>query len=168
MKRHQFLLVDWHSSVKLTSVQQQKLKTWLNLASIVTEQLVQKGLVLGKVNSLSVSLLICGEKRIRQLNREHRQKDKVTDVLSFPAHEDLRKKKAQGEIFLGDLAICFPQARRQARKFKIGEWDEFIHLFYHGLLHLAGYDHEVSAKEEKVMQDWEDLALELSSRMKKK
>jgi probable rRNA maturation factor len=152
----------------LSPAQIKKLKLWIDLASEVVEKLIHKDLLPGKINSLSISLLICGEKRIRDLNREYRQKDKVTDVLSFPIHENLRTTFNRGDLFLGDLAICFPRARKQAREFKIGEWDEFIHLFFHGILHLMSYDHEVSEKEELLMQDWEDKALDLFSKLKKR
>jgi len=102
------------------------------------------------------------------LNREFRNKDKVTDVLSFPAHEHLRGDHSlEKELFIGDLAICASQARRQSQKFKISFMDEFIHLFFHGMIHLLGYDHEISAKEEKIMQRWEELALKKFSAVKK-
>lgn len=132
------------------------------------EKLVKKSLIKSSPQVLRVSLLLCGDSRIKMLNREYRGKDKVTDVLSFPAHESLRKSDAGKEIFLGDLAICWPQNKRQAQKFKISSMDEFIHLFFHGVLHLMGYDHEVSQKEEKIMQSYEDLALELFSKEKRK
>src|SRR5690606_12682401 len=128
-------------------------------ASEVLETLWDKKIIsVKKPKVLHVSLLICGEAKIKELNREYRGKDKVTDVLSFPAHEDLRKSRLEtDELFLGDLAICHQQTKRQAREFKIGYFDEFIHLFFHGVIHLMGYDHEISLKEEKLMEKWEQI-----------
>ncbi|HXH75826.1 MAG TPA: rRNA maturation RNase YbeY [Bacteriovoracaceae bacterium] len=162
MKKHPFLQVEYQSTVKLSPADEQKLKLWLSHASQVAEKLASEGLTPKKITSLKVSLLICGDTRIKVLNRDHRNKDKVTDVLSFPSNEPF----VFGP-FLGDMAICMPQAKRQAKEFKIGIWDEFIHLFFHGLLHLIGYDHEISLAEEKKMQKWEDRALELFSKKRK-
>lgn len=102
---------------------------------------------------------------MRTINREHRGKDKVTDVLSFPAQSSLRTSKnldwiQAGELSLGDLVISLPQAQRQAREFKLTVEEEMVHLFIHGFLHLMGYDHELSSKEEKLMEGLEAKLLE--------
>jgi probable rRNA maturation factor len=72
------------------------------------------------------------------------------------------------EIFLGDLAICHRKIIEQARDFDITYWDEFIHLVIHGMIHLMGYDHEISPTEERIMQEWENVSLNLFSKIKKK
>lgn len=169
MKRHSFLHVDYHSTVKLTSAQEKQIQRWLSLSEQVLEELLKKNIIrIKSVSRVEISLLICGDARIRELNRQCRKKDKVTDVLSFPAHENLRKSfYTESTLFLGDLAICHPQTKRQAKKFNIGYGDEFIHLFFHGLIHLMGYDHEISEKEEKIMQKWEEEALKKFSEIKK-
>lgn len=173
MNRHQLLEVDINSSVKWSPSELKQMKTWLKRASIVLEKLMEEGLVKGSgPNKIRVSLLLCGDHRIKKINNDFRAKNKITDVLSFPSADDLfqawQKETFAGELFLGDLAICIPQARRQAQKFNIGFWDEFVHLFFHGLLHLWGYDHERSSREEKVMQKWEDRAMEILSTLKVK
>jgi probable rRNA maturation factor len=94
---------------------------------------------------------------MRQTNKIHRGKDKTTDVLSFPAQDNLRTSKAfdwsaPGELPLGDLLISLPVARKQARRFNLPLETEVVHLFFHGFLHLLGYDHELSTAEEKLMQ----------------
>ncbi len=88
------------------------------------------------------------EEEIRRLNRMYRDKDKVTDVLSFPSG-DL-------PIFghLGDVLICYPQAERQAKE-EAGQAGEDISLeladlLVHGILHLLGYDHELPAEAEEM------------------
>lgn len=109
-----------------------------------------------KADLISINLSFCGLQKIRQLNKTYRQKDKVTDVLSFPGYEDLRKAKYQdfihSEIDLGDIVICAKQALKQASDHNIDFYSEAVHLFIHGLLHLLGFDHELSLKEEKLME----------------
>lgn len=170
MKKQQFLTVDYITTVKLTPVEKRTISKWLSIAGLVLQELFNDKIIPVKgVAELHVSLLICGDSRIRQLNLEHRGKDKVTDVLSFPAHEDLRKKNATMPVlFLGDLAICHHQTRRQAREFSITYFDEFIHLFFHGIIHLLGFDHEVNIREQKLMEKWEKEALDRFTEIKKK
>lgn len=170
MKRHSFLQIDYHSSVKLSASEERQLKSWLQIAGAVVEDLFKKKIIKTKnLKSAQVSLLICGDAKIRQLNSLHRSKDKVTDVLSFPSFDGLRVNEFRDpELFLGDLAICFPQTKRQAKEFKIPVMDEFIHLFFHGIIHLLGFDHEISLKEEKLMEKWESEALDLFSKIKNK
>jgi len=169
MKKHPFLVVDYQSSVKLLASEERQLKKWLSFASPVVEELLHKKIISSKsIKSIQVSLLICGELRIKKLNQEFRQKNKVTDVLSFPNHEDLRKTNfTDSNLFLGDLAICHQKVKSQAKQFEISYMDEFIHLFFHGLIHLFGYDHELSKKEEEIMQRWEKIALDRFSQIKK-
>jgi probable rRNA maturation factor len=169
MKKHPLLTIDYHSTVKLTALEQRKIQEWLDVAGVVVGKLFAKSVIPAKVFKIQLSLLICGEDRIRKLNKTYRHKDKVTDVLSFPANENLRgAKKVAPALFLGDLAICHQQAKRQAKKFKISYMEEFIHLFFHGALHLLGYDHELSLKEEKLMLQWEEEALRIFSELKVK
>lgn len=171
MKKHPFLQVELQSSVKLKAQDLKKLNLWLNLASITLERLQQEKILKFSASSVRVSVLLCGDSKMKALNSQHRGKDKVTDVLSFPNHENLRsiqKNPDDSELFLGDLAICHPQVIRQAREFNISYFDEWIHLLFHGLIHLMGFDHELSAKEEKLMQKWEDRALSIFSEEKKR
>lgn len=163
------LLTEFRSTARLSPRDRARLKHTLGLISEVFEELLAASLIPHREGQdYEVSLLICGDNRIRDLNRDHRNKDRPTDVLSFPSHENLRKiSRAEDSVFLGDIAISIPTARRQAKKYKITVWDEFIHLYLHGLFHLLGYDHEVSEREEKIMQDWEDRALTLFSDKKK-
>ena len=169
MKKHSFLTVELVTTVKLTASEKKKILTWLTIAGESLQELFKNKIIPGRgVRELQVSLLICGDARIRELNRTFRQKDKTTDVLSFPAHESLRTMKQLPEtLFLGDLAICHAVTKRQAKEFNISYFDEFIHLFFHGIIHLLGYDHEISLKEEKLMQKWEDEALMRFSEKKK-
>jgi len=90
----------------------------------------------------SVSVLLAGDEEIRRLNREFRGKDKATDVLSFPAGESAGRTK-----IAGDLAISVETAARDAEKRGHSLDLELRVLLLHGILHLAGYDHETDAGE---------------------
>jgi probable rRNA maturation factor len=85
-----------------------------------------------------VSVLLTTDSAVRRLNRRFRGIDKPTDVLSFPSEALPRG----GEKIAGDLAISVPTARRQAIEQGHGVSAEIKVLMLHGLLHLAGYDHE--------------------------
>ena len=122
------------------------LKDLKSLLKIFEKEFKFKG-----ISQLEMSLTLCGKKRIQSLNRIHRKKDKTTDVLSFPVHDLYLKKKLLGYIGLGDIFICLDVAQSQAKEFNISVREEIIHLFVHGFLHLLGYDHEISKKEEKKM-----------------
>jgi probable rRNA maturation factor len=78
--------------------------------------------------------LIAGDAEVRRLNRDFRKQDHATDVLSFPS--------AQSLGFLGDVAISFQQARRQAAAYGHPVGREVEILMLHGVLHLLGMDHE--------------------------
>src|SRR3984885_4107261 len=78
--------------------------------------------------------LITSDVELRRLNREFRQQDYATDVLSFPSRQTLG--------FLGDIAISFQHARRQAEEYKHTVGKEIEILMLHGVLHLLGMDHE--------------------------
>jgi probable rRNA maturation factor len=92
-----------------------------------------------------VSVLLTTDRRIRQLNRQFRGKDKATDVLSFPAARESERRGP--ENLAGDLAISVATARKQARACGHSLATEIKVLMLHGLLHLAGYDHETDAGE---------------------
>ncbi len=106
-----------------------------------------------------VSVTFVEPEEIRRLNREYRNVDRVTDVLSFPQFADLEEEVPEvGEICLGDVVICKDRAAEQAEEFGHSFEREIIYLFVHSILHLLGYDHEeeddkkqMRAREEAVM-----------------
>jgi probable rRNA maturation factor len=85
-----------------------------------------------------VSVLLCGDARMRRLNREFRKIDRPTDVLSFPAGDP---------AFLGDVAVDVPYAARQAGRRGHSLEREVKLLLAHGVLHLLGHDHETDQGE---------------------
>jgi len=92
----------------------------------------------GAPKERGVSVLLCGDARMRGLNRSWRRKDTPTDVLSFPSTESHT---------LGDVVIDVPYAARQARARGHGAAREVQVLLAHGVLHLLGHDHETDAGE---------------------
>jgi len=85
-----------------------------------------------------VHVLITGDARLRDLNRQYRNVDRETDVLSFPDGDVL----PSGLTLLGEIAISLDTARRQAEELGHGEVRELAELALHGVLHLIGYDHD--------------------------
>lgn len=115
------------------------------------EQVVQKALQEHNLpGSAEVSVMLCDNETIKDINREWRSLDKATDVLSFPLHEGLRDGKniADEEFLLGDIIISLERAGEQAQEFGHSLQREILYLFVHGLLHLLGYDH--SEDEERL------------------
>lgn len=117
----------------------------------------------------NLNLLLVDRDQIQEMNKTYRNKDKVTDVLSFPQYENLRGGSYQilaPEEELGDIIICYDVCRTQANEHSISFREEFLHLAVHGFLHVCGYDHEISESEEKLMEELEEKLL-LSMKKKK-
>lgn len=89
------------------------------------------------VNQLSI--LLTDDAEIKRLNRRFRKKDKSTDVLSFSQLEGVINPN---NTLLGDIVISLETTKRQAGAFKVSSERELLRLLIHGILHLAGYDHE--------------------------
>lgn len=100
------------------------------------------------VEDSELSILLCDDSTIRELNRRYRKKNRATDVLAFPMQEGPGPQFAQG--LLGDVVISLPTARRQAAAHDRAIVDEVTFLLAHGLLHLLGHDH-ATARQEREM-----------------
>ena len=108
------------------------------------ERLVRKAAraALGaRVKSLTVAL--SDDRRVRALNKRDRQKDKPTNVLSYPSGE---------KAFLGDVVLARQTVWREAREQKKAPADHLAHLVVHGTLHLLGHDHETSDADAERME----------------
>ena len=111
---------------------------------------------------ISVDLLLTGDAEVRALNREWRGKDKPTNVLSFPMLEraELLALAAEGPPeLLGDIALALETCTREATEKGLSLEHHTAHLIIHGLLHLAGYDHETSPADARAMETLEINAL---------
>ncbi len=102
-----------------------------------------------------ISVTFVEAEEIRELNRDYRDTDRVTDVLSFPQFDDLNELPEVGELCLGDVVICKDRAAEQAEEFGHSFEREIIYLFTHSILHLLGYDH-MEEEEKKEMREREE------------
>lgn len=131
------------------------------------EETLRKALdVAAKMHALSpqteVDITIVDDVEIHELNKQYRNVDRPTDVLSFALDEGEDEPEIideQGEHLLGDIIISAETAARQAEEFGHGITREIVYLAVHGLLHLLGYDHMVEAdkvemrtEEEKILR----------------
>ncbi len=114
-------------------------------------------------DSAEISVSFVDNDQIREMNRQYRDKDSVTDVLSFPmgenGHYDVNHET--GAKILGDIVISVPKAMEQAKTYGHTLEREMGYLTAHSMLHLLGYDHEdgglarvrMREKEERVMRE---------------
>jgi len=106
--------------------------------------------VMEKVNLFGeITILFCGEKKIKELNKKYRNIDRKTDVISFPY-------KNSGE-FLGDIAICPQVAFENSKNYGVSFDAELKKLIVHSILHLLGYDHhndkgKMARKEKSILK----------------
>ncbi len=113
---------------------------------------------------LSASILFTSDAEVRALNREWRGKDKPTNVLSFPmlTRAQLLALAPEGPPeLLGDIALAHETCAREADEKAIPIEDHTAHLIVHGLLHLAGHDHETSPLDAAAMEALEIKTLAL-------
>lgn len=111
---------------------------------------------------ISANITVVGRQKIRELNNQFRQVDRVTDVLSFPLYEkdeiyDLSSEN-ENVVDIGDIVICKSRALEQAKEYGHSFEREFCFLALHGLLHLLGFDH-IEKSDEKVMFSLQDRIL---------
>ncbi len=119
---------------------------------------------------LAVELVFVDEEEIKTLNKQLRNTDKVTDVLSFPTldgikGEPLKKKEhafdldESGNLLIGSIAICQKRAEEQAEEYGHSLERELHYLTVHGIMHCLGYDHETE-EEKTEMREQEEKILD--------
>lgn len=134
---------------------------WADLAERAAQATAQVAPELAN-GRLSASLLFTSDAAVQTLNREWRTKDRPTNVLSFPmlAREKLLGLAADGPPeLLGDIALAAETCIREAAEHAVTLDARAAHLIVHGLLHLAGHDHETSPAEAAAMEALETKAL---------
>ena len=111
-----------------------------------------------------VSLLLCNDEDMRVMNKIHRGIDKATNVLSFPADDDMHRTgdMPADEVTIGDIAIAAETVKRESSETGVSACDHLLHLFTHGVLHLLGYTHE----EDIPAAEMEGLEIDLLAQMK--
>ena len=110
-----------------------------------------------KVDNAFFSVVLVDEDTIQQINRDYRDQDRVTDVISF-AFEDNDKRVYNKTRILGEIYICIPRMKEQAKMYGHSQTRELAFLGVHGLLHLLGYDH-MNKEDEIVMFAKQELVL---------
>lgn len=121
------------------------------------EKVIKEVLDVEKIDQekCEVSLSFVDEEKIRQLNRDFRSIDRVTDVLSFPIedffNEDRENILKKPYLMLGDVVICLDVARKQAEDLGHSFEREIMYLTCHSIFHLLGYDH-IEDDDKKIMR----------------
>ena len=117
---------------------------------------------------LAVEFIFTDEEEIRRLNRETRNTDKVTDVLSFPALDFIKGKALkkrdfpleiddEGNLLIGSVAVCVKRAEEQAEEYGHSYQRELHYLLVHGIMHCLGYDHETDEERAEMREKEEEI-----------
>lgn len=131
---------------------------------IVETALEEKNIINQKV---SISINAVDKEEILRINKEYRNVDRATDVLSFPIFSreeinnfsNLEDNKKVKELELGDIIICIDVLQEHAIEYQTGILREMLYMITHGVCHLLGYDHEIE-EEKKEMRALEEKILE--------
>ncbi len=124
-----------------------KNKKWVGKEKLV-ERLAKKLISLVKSDAQELAISLVSDRQIKKINLQFRDKNKPTNVLSFPAFD---------RVFLGDIVIAYETLEREAKEQKKKFNDHLTHLILHSILHLLGHDHE----EEKMAQKMEKLEIKI-------
>lgn len=101
-----------------------------------------------------ISVTFTNNEGVKKINKEYRNINKETDVLSFPTvidDEEFEINPSNGALMVGDIVISVEKAKQQAIEFNHSLERELAFLTVHSVLHLLGYDHEISTDEEVIM-----------------
>jgi probable rRNA maturation factor len=114
------------------------------------------------IEGAEVSVLLTGDRRMRELNRRYRKVDRTTDVLSFSQAEGAGEPSAKSSTrCMGDIVISLPALGRNAARYRVPVEQEIKRLVVHGLLHLAGCDHRRPAERASMAARQEALVAEM-------
>lgn len=130
------------------------LKNLTNFVSRVCRQLIRQKVRNHKIllQKKELTVVFLNAKQMKKINAQFRGKDKATDILSFQSGD---------ENCLGELLLCMDVLKKQAKQQKHSIQKESEYMLIHGILHLLGYDHEQSEKEEKLMFSIQDKCFKL-------
>ena len=122
------------------------------------EKTAQAVLESESVRSFNLSIALVGPARMKKLNKKYRGKNRTTDVLAFGSDQKLFSV-FQKEI--GEIVICLQEVKKNAKRFNLSFKKELTRVLVHGILHLLGYDHEISKTEAKKMEEKEEHYLNI-------
>ena len=155
----------WRIHITLESKALRIPESWIRDTAKLVLSEVDHEIALSEVNELHI--MVINDARMHEINFQFREKDKATDVLSFPQYipkeiRGIRAAKDAPGPYLGDLVISSETTKRQAKRFKVTVKKELCRLITHGILHLVGYDHEkVPAREAQAMRRRERGIMEM-------
>lgn len=114
-----------------------------------------------KDKKLYVNIVLTNPENIRKMNKEYRNIDKETDVLSFPMFEkyELEERQIINEDVLGDIVISIERVKEQADEYEHSFERELSYMAVHGFYHLMGYDH-IDEEDKIIMRQKEEVVLE--------
>jgi len=125
-------------------------------------------LLILKKDKWDLSILLCGDKTIKDLNKIYRGRDQATDILSFALDESRDfppdEGRRAGRHTPGDIVISLESMRENARRFQVSEDEELRRLLIHGILHLDGMDHKGNDEAEPMLQLQERILAKLSKK----
>ncbi len=133
-------------------------KEYKSIISKVLQECFKEEKLNGK--NLYVNVVLTNPKNIKQINKEHRNIDKETDVLSFPMYErgEIEKIKLENEDILGDMVISIERVENQAKEYGHSFERELAYMVVHSFYHLLGYDH-IKEEDQKEMREKEENIL---------
>jgi probable rRNA maturation factor len=108
------------------------------------------------IDNVEFNVIFIDNNKIKEINKEYRNIDKETDVISF-AFEDIDKSMFEGKRLLGDIYISYEKSKEQAIEYNHSLKREISFLSIHGLLHLLGYDHMIKEEEIVMFKLQEDI-----------
>lgn len=122
------------------------------------KKVVEFALNYQKIDNSVFNIIIVNEEEIKELNKNYRDRDSVTDVISFALEDDETFIETDFRV-LGDIYICLKRAKEQSIEYGHSFLRELSFLTVHGLLHLLGYDH-INEADEKVMFELQERILD--------
>lgn len=131
-----------------------------DVSSLVSQQHIEKAvkvscLAAKNITQPNVCIRFSSDEVVQQLNAQWRDKDKVTDVLSFPMQDG---DSFDADESLGDIILAVPFVQSEAKRLNLPVEAHSIHLIVHATLHLLGYDH-IADDEAQVMQQLENQVM---------
>ena len=100
--------------------------------------------------TVAVSLHLINTKKMKELNKKYRNKDKTTDVLSFPIDSNINLLENNNQKLIGDIFISKSKIKANALNYGHSKKREFSYIFLHSILHLLGYTHSSKINERKM------------------
>lgn len=139
-------------------INQSNEKSWKNYRPYVSQIISRIVTILNLEKKYDFSIILVDKNKIHEINREYRNIDKSTDVISFASLDDDSLLNMEDTIELGDIFINVQAIRDQAKDYGHSLKREFCFLVTHGILHLLGYDH-LNPEDEKLMFNLQEEVL---------